>query len=380
MRHRILAIAWKEAIHVRRDPRSMILAVGTPLLMLILFGYAITFDVNHIKMVLCDQDRTQTSRRFADSFLQSGYFDLVAYINAPGGAEKYLKNGDCRLVMIIPPGFSRKLLRGGQSPVQVLVDGSESNTANIAIGYVTRITRSFSAALDLRVLDRSGYGWLRGIPPVDPLPRVWYNPELKSRNFIVPGLIAVIMMIMNTVLTSLTIIREKERGTMEQLIATPVKAYEIITGKTLPYLAIGLIDVLLIVVFGRLVFGVPIKGSVTLLFSTAVLFGLAGLGIGMLVSIVSRSQLFAVQVSMIVSMLPSFLLSGFMIPINSMPDVIRPVAYLVPATYYLVIVRGIFLKGVGVSIVWPQILMLTLLAAALVTLSFLRFKKKIDWY
>ncbi len=355
---RLLAVARKEVIHLRRDSRSLILAFVLPVLLLVLFGYAITWDVNDIALAVVDYDRTQESRELIDTFVASGYFRVATWPDRSEDLNLLLEKGRVRVGLIIPPGFTRDLEGGRPATLQALVDGSDANTAGISLGYARAAVQTYS----MRVR-------LQGIPaeiPISPESRIWYNEDLSSRNMIVPGLVAVIMMIVAAMLTSLTIAREWERGTMEQLAATPVTRVEVVIGKLLPYLAIGLINVVVISALGIILFGVPLRGSPILLMVLSLAFLTGSLGFGMVISAVARSQLLATQMAMITTFLPAFLLSGFMFSIDVMPAPLRALSFLVPARYFLVVTRGIFLKGVGAEVLYvPGLLMIAFAAVGL---------------
>ena len=352
---RLLAIARKEALQLRRDRRSLALAFLLPVLLVVLFGYAISWDVDEVATAVLDQDGSARSRELLDAFWSSGYFTRRADLSAPREIAPLLDRGEVRLALVVPPDFARKLDAGGTPALQAIVDGTDANTATIALGYVRALVTDFSARVDLRASDRDG--------PLRLDTRVWFNEELESRNMIVPGLVAVIMMIIAAMLTSLTIAREWERGTMEQLASTPVGRGEVVLGKLLPYVAIGLIDVVLISVTGVVLFDVPFRGSPALLMVLSLAFIVGGLGLGMFISAVARSQLVATQVAMVATFLPAFLLSGFMYDIGVMPEALQGVTYLIPARYFLVVTRGVFLKGVGADVLRVQGLLMLAFAA-----------------
>jgi ABC-2 type transport system permease protein len=341
-----LAVARKEIIQLRRDVRSLILAFLLPVLLVVLFGYAISWDVDDIPTAVLDEDRSFRSRELLDAFWSSGYFTRVAQVERPAELDELLNRGRARIALVIPPDFAEDLDAGRPARLQALVDGSDANTATIALGYAGGIVQSFAAYVRL--------DGVRLTTPVRVQTRVWYNEELLSRNMIVPGLVAVIMMIIAAMLTSLTIAREWERGTMEQLAATPVARVEVVLGKLLPYLAIGLIDVVVVSLIGVVLFEVPFRGNALLLMVLSVAFLIGSLGLGMFISAVARSQLLATQMAMITTFLPAFLLSGFMFAIEVMPLPLQAITYLIPARYFLVVTRGIFLKGVGVEVLRIQ--------------------------
>ena len=366
---RLFAIARKEALHIVRDGRSLAMAFVVPAVMVILFGYIITFDVKDIRIAVLDRDRTTHSRDLVDAFRASGYFRVTAYLDDDRAVAPLLTKGNARLVLVIPPDFSRNLAAGEPAPVQALVDGGDANTASIAITYAQAIVTTYSASAVLR-------GQLLPTPLVAES-RVWYNEDLKSSNMIVPGLMVTVMMILSALLTSLTIAREWERGTMEQLAATPVHRLEVILGKLLPYLAIGIVDIVLVAVLGGVVFAVPFRGNAAFLMATAFLFLIGTQGMGILISATSKSQFLATQIAMLVTFLPAMLLSGFMFDLASMPTVLQLVSYAVPARYFMTVVRGVFLKGVGPLVLWGQTLGMLLFAVVGLGLAVRAFKKEI---
>jgi ABC-2 type transport system permease protein len=363
MKNRILPLARKETLHTLRDPRSLYLAIILPIILLILFGYAITFDIRHIPVGIVDQDGSFLSRDFISRVKGSEYLDLVYLSSSPSGLENLLDKGKVKIILIIPHRFSRNLSKGKDASLQLLIDGSDNNTAQIALGYVSGIVQIFSSNIILEKLNKQGAALRAGSPQIDVRQRIWYNPDLRSTNFIVPGLIAVVMMILAAMSTSLTIAREWEIGTMEQLIATPTKPHEIIIGKLLPYFFLGIIQISLVILVGTLLFNVPLKGNIFFLFCVSGVFLICGLGIGLLISTLTRSQQLAFMFSLLLTLLPSFLLSGFVFPISSMPRIIQFFTYLVPAKYFLIVLRGIFLKGTGLEILWPQVVSLMAFAS-----------------
>ncbi len=370
---RLLAIARKEVIQIRRDPRSLAMAFVIPMILLFLFGYALTLDVDDLTTIVYDQDRTAASREFLARFEESGYFTVVASARVYRDVERALDSGRARVAIVIPPSFARDLDLGRRVPVQAILDGSDSNTATIAIAYLEGIAGRYSDAL---AAGRAGLAARE--PPVESRLRVWYNPELESKNYIVPGLIAVIMMVIAALLTSLTIAKEWERGTMEQLIATPVRVPELVLGKLLPYFGIGLVDVALAILASTLVFGVPLRGSVLLLLALSPIFLVGALGLGLLISIRTKSQLVASQVAMVMTFLPSFLLSGFMYDIGNMPGWLQAVTYAFPARYFVTILKGIYLKGIGLPLLGMEVAFLALFALAVTAAANRAFHKSLE--
>jgi ABC-2 type transport system permease protein len=367
---RLWAIARKEWTQLRRDPRSMALAFVMPLLLLVFFGYAITWDVKDIRLALLDQDNGQQSRALVEALEGSGYFRVTEHLGALAQADRALVRSQVTGVLVIPPTFSRDLAAGRGAQVQLLLDGADANTATIAQSYADAIVAGFSRNVILR--------GQRMAVPAGAESRVWYNPTLESRNMVVPGLVAMIMSIIAAMLTSLTISREWERGTMEQLASTPVHPLEVIFGKLLPYLAIGLFDVAATVTAGVLLFGVPFEGSILLLGALTTLFLLGALGLGIFISATLKSQVLATQVAMVATFLPAMLLSGFVFDIRSMPIVLRGISYAVPARYYIAVTRGILLKGVGAEVLWIQGVSMIVFAAIGLTLATGAFRKRIQ--
>jgi len=365
--NRITAIARKEVIQIRRDSFSLALAFLMPVMLLFIFGYAITVDVDRLTTVVYDRDKTNLSRQIVRGLEASRYFTVVAHVDDSRLIDKTLDEGSARVAISIPEDFSRYALTGGRARIQVIIDGSDSNTATIALGYL-------NSALELAA-RRAGLGSLD--PLIDVRPRVWYNPELKSRNFIVPGLIAVIMTIVAALLTSLTIAREWERGTMEQIISTPVKPMELIIGKMIPYFAIGIIDTILSIIIVVALFGVPLKGSFLLLLFISSLFLFGGLSLGILISIVTKSQLAASQAAVVSSYLPALLLSGFMFSILNMPVPLQAITFLIPARYFVAAIKGIFLKGNTAGMLLTDMGLLTLFGIIVFTVAVKKFKKRV---
>ncbi len=364
---RIKAIVQKELIQIRRDPLSLAMAFAMPAMLLFIFGYAITLDVNRLTTIVYDRDRSSTSRELVAALSASGYFTVVRSAEDGREIDDYLDSGKARVAVSIPEHFSRDIRTSRTASRQVIVDGSDSNTATIALGYMTAFTNLYAERL----------ANVKIVPLIDPRVRVWYNPELKSQHFIIPGLIAVIMVVIAALLTSLTIAREWERGTMEQLIATPVKPPELILGKLIPYFLIGFIDVAVSVLMATTLFGVPLRGNLFLLALLSGIFLFGGLGLGIVISVVAKSQLVASQISMVATFLPAFLLSGFMFAISNMPTPLQFMTRIIPARYYVTVVKGIFLKGSTLKFLTTEALFLTAFAAFIFAVANRKFKKKI---
>lgn len=350
---RTRAVAHKEFLHIVRDSRSLILALALPLLMILLFGYALTLDVDRIPTLFYDLDQSADSRELLSRFQGSRYFHVLGSANDYKTIEEKINRDECTLGIVIPRDYSRDLLSGHMPQVQLLFDGSDSNTASIALGYANSIVQSF--ALDLRAGAQNRMGGGNLTPPVDARLRIWYNSQLKSKNYIVPGLIALILMIIGALLTSLTLAREHEMGTMEQLLSTPLQPAEVALGKMSAYFVLGLVDMVLTVVVGVGIFEVPQRGSYVLLAATGCLFLIGALFWGILLSALSRTQLIAYELAMLTSFLPAFLLSGFVFAIENMPASIRLVTYLFPTRYFITILKGIFLRGVGMEMLYLEV-------------------------
>jgi len=372
---RVWAVSRKEFLHVLRDPRSLGMGIAIPILLLVIYGYALTMDVDEVPLVIWDQSETPESRELVSGFVGSRYFARRGHMSSYRELERAIDSREAMAALVIPAGFARQIDAGRPVAVQIIVDGSDSNTATIALGYAEVVTETYSQAVTMQQIRR-----ILTRPPDPPLelrPRVWFNAELESRHYIVPGLIAVMMMMIAAMLTSLTVAREWERGTMEQLISTPVKGPELILGKLLPYLAIGLLDTVIAVLMGRFVFDVPLRGSVPLLFAVATVFLVGGLSLGIFVSIVTRNQLLASQLAALLTLLPSVLLSGFVFEIFTMPQPIQFFTYFIPARYFLVILRGIYLKGIGLEILAGEVLLLVVFSGTMVVLATRKFRKKL---
>jgi len=372
---RLKAVAWKEFIQIFRDPTSLALAVSIPVLLLVLFGFALTLDVDRIPTVIHDMDRTPRSRDLVDHFLRSKYFQLEGSARNYAHLQEMMDRGEALVGLVIPSNFSRDLDTDRGAVIQVLLDGTDANTATIALGYAQAIVTLYSQEILLDKMNQIGAGSI--FPPVEPRIRIWFNPDLESKNFIIPGLIAVIMVILAAILTSGTVAREWERGTMEQLISTPIRNSELILGKLVPYFALGMFDLALSVVMGRYLFGVPLRGSGFLLFSLAGLFLLGAISQGVVVSIIARNQLLSSQISIVISYLPTFILSGFIYPIDNMPSLIQMITYVTPSRYVVSVLKGIFSKGVNLDVLWMEALLLGVYAGAMIFWALKRFQKRI---
>jgi ABC-2 type transport system permease protein len=360
---------------LRRDPKLLRIVIMAPVFQLFIFGYAVTTDVRHISTAILDEDRTAASRDFAERFVRSRYFDFDYSLGDPRQINRLLDTGRAQMALRIPKGFAEDLDRRRTAKVQIILDGSDSMTAGIISGYVGAVIREYSARLALDRLDRMR-AVIPQVPRLDPRLRVWYNPDLKSVNYMVPGVMCMILLVVTMLLTSLAIVKEREVGTLEMLIVTPIKARELMIGKTVPFIILGFVDMVLVLIVAVLWFRVPVAGSVLLLFALAAVFLLTSLGTGLFISTVSRTQQQAMMTSFFI-MMPSIILSGFMFPIENMPHVIQGLTYIIPLRYFLVIIRGIFLKGNGFAILWPQVAALLALGVAIMAMSVLRFSKRL---
>ncbi|MBM3734810.1 MAG: ABC transporter permease [Acidobacteria bacterium] len=372
---RTRAIARKELLHIARDPRSLIMALALPMVMLVMFGYALSLDVDQIPAVIYDQDGTAESRALWDGFRGSRYFTIVRHVDGYAQAESDLERGAALAALVIPRGFGAKLVAGERAPVQLILDGTDSNTASIALSYARGLILAHSGRVQTEWRLRSGAGEVP--PPVDAQIRVAYNSELKSKNYIVPGLIAVILMIIAALLTSLAIAREWENGTMEELLSTPVRPAELVLGKLSAYFLLGAVDMVTAVLAGVVIFGVPMRGSTWLLFLSGGVFLFGALCWGLLLSAITRNQLQAYQLGLLSSFLPAFLLSGFVYAVDSMPLLPRAVSAAVPARYFVSLLKGVFLKGVGLEVLAVELGLLAVYALVVFALVTRKLREKI---
>jgi ABC-2 type transport system permease protein len=371
---RIWGVMLKEFRQIRRDRRSLGLVLFVPAFMLILFGYAITFDVKHVQVVVLDRDKSAPSRKFTAGFFQSEYFDLAGTVEREEEADWWLNTGRARAVLIIPPDFGKHILSHGKVAVQVLVDGGNANSANVTMGYLNAKIREYNLALAREATRKQGIR-LPAIP-ITVEPRVWYNPQLESSQFLVPGLIGFLLMLVGTVLTAVSVVREKERGTMEQIIVSPVTSGEFIIGKTLPYLLVSIVTGTLIIVSAMVLFDLPLRGSLVWLFLTTVVFLLGALALGLWVSTIADTQQVAFQVATLIVMLPTVLLSGLIFPIASMPKVLQWLTYIVPPRHYIVITRSIILKGTGAAAWTAELILIGAFALFMLAVSTVRVARQ----
>ena len=372
---RIKAVARKELLHIVRDPRSLVMALMLPTLMILLFGYGLTLDVDRIPTVVYDADNSPESRAIVSRFEGSRFFRIVGNAGDYPAMQRSIDSGQALLGLAIPREYSRDLLSGASPQVQLLLDGSDSNTASIALNYANSLLSRHAQDIAASELDRrSG---LQRRSALEAQVRVWYNSELKSKNFVVPGLIAIVLMIIASLLTSLTVAREWEMGTMEQLLSTPVRPSELVLGKMAAFFTLGSVDTILAILAGVVIFDVPLRGSVIFLAVTSGIFLIGALCWGILISSLARSQLLAYQMGVVTSFLPAFLLSGFIFPIDNMPQGIQIVSYIVPARYFVTILKGIFLRGTGMAVLWAEVGFLIAFAAIVFFAATRRLNQKV---
>ena len=379
---RIGVMIRKEFRQSLREPRMRVLLFVPPLLQLLVFGYAVNLDVEDARIAWTDLDRSAESRELLAAFVGSGRFRVVSEPVEDREVQNLIDRGDIEAAIRVLPGFSRDILRGRTGSVQILVEGSNSTIAALVSSYAMQVAGMYAAQVTLQKLGGrpralSSPAALGRAPTAQPVSRVWFNPELRSRNYFVPGVVVNIIMIVTLMLTALSIVREKEIGTLEQLMVSPIRPIELMIGKTVPFALIGLFDMMMVTSAALLVFHIPFRGSALLLLGCSVLFLLTTLGGGLFLSTISQTQQQAVMSAFFFTM-PCSMLSGFMFPIRNMPGVVRALTYLNPMRYFMEIVRGIFLKGVGLSILWPQVVVLAVFGVSVVSLSAMRFRKRLD--
>jgi ABC-2 type transport system permease protein len=378
---RIKHLVIKEFIQVVRDKRMLFLIFVGPIIQLLLFGYAITTDVKNTSMAVLDMDKTVESRNFISQFSNSGNFDLEYYINSEKEISTLLDSGKTHVAIIINPGFEKDIKSGKTAKVEAVIDGSNSNTAAIIINYVNQLSANYSRSILVERIDNlerlKGTNISKRIDFFSNETRVWFNPALKSRISNIPAVVGLILLVTTVMLTSMSIVRERETGTIEQLIVTPIKPIELLIGKTIPFAVIGFVDVLLVISISYSWFKIPIRGNLLILFMAMIVYLFTMLGVGLFISTISRTQQQAMMSSFFFVM-PSVLLSGFVFPIENMPRIIQYITYMNPLKYFLVIVNGIFLKGIGIEILWPQIAEMAALGTVILLVSINRFRKRLE--
>jgi ABC-2 type transport system permease protein len=370
---RIFHLVYKEFIHISRDPRTLAIMIVMPLVMLILLGYAATTDIEHLQTAVYDGDNSQQSRDLIETYRASNYFDIVRYAAREEDLANWIDRGDVRGALVIPAGYGRDMVANKQVDVAFLIDGSDPTVATTVFAASQQVGQAVTVELIEERLDRS----LSDLPGVEVRPRVWYNPNLESAYYMIPGMMVLVLFVFTILFTATAIVRERELGTMEQLIVTPIRPVELIVAKVIPYILVSFVVVVEVLVIGVLLFGVPIKGSIPLLLGLAALFMVTSLGLGILISTVASTQHEALLLTLATA-LPTVYLTGFIFPIEAMPTWLQTITYLVPARYAMVIMRGIILKGVGFTILIEQVVMVLIFSTLMVVLAAVRFRKKLD--
>jgi drug efflux transport system permease protein len=366
------AVIRKELLQTARDRRTLGFLLGLPALLLVMFGYALNFDVKHIPLAVCDEDRSAASRDLAENFARTEYFDVVARPSERQEIDVLMGEEKVRAAVVIPRGFSRDLAAGREAPVQVIIDGANSMSASTAAGYIGTIAQNYSVRATTRLLEEHG---LRGFRmPVEAATRVWYNPELRSAIFLVPGLMAFILMVIVVISTAFSVVREKERGTMEQIAVSPLRPFDLIAGKTVPYVILSLASSHSVLLLGYVLFGVSVRGNYFLLLLTMTLFLVGGLGQGLFISTVTRTQQVAFQLAILTTFLPTFILSGFVFPVRNMPPVVQAITTIIPARFFLGALRSVVIKGAGFHAIWKDLVYLTGFAVLTLGVSTLRMR------
>jgi ABC-2 type transport system permease protein len=373
----ILHFIKKEFLQFKRDPKMFALILVAPIVQLVFLGYAANFDVNVVHTAVYDMDKTEMSRQYLESFDATGYFSFDEYVNNYDELTEAIDNGEVILAIVIPKDFEKKINRRETVQVQAIFDGSDGNTGSIAAGYLQGVTLQYSKQIVTDIRNKLGIKVLP-VGNVVSETRVWYNPELKTRNFMVPGIVGLLLMIITLILTSLAVVKEKEIGTLEQLIVTPIKPIEMIVGKLVPFIILGFVAVIMVITSMHFIFAIDVKGSVVLLFASSFVFILSTLGLGLFVSTVSSTQQQAMMLAIFLVMMPMVFLSGFTFPIENMPEVIQWITYIIPLRYFMTIIRGIILKGIGIADLWPQLLAMLGLGIFILGMSVLRFHKRVD--
>lgn len=373
----IIHFVKKEFLQFKRDPKMFGIILVAPVFQLIFLGYAANLDIDKIRLVVFDQDRSSTSRELINSITSSGYFKLVGYSTDYKKVTEMLDYGKCIVALVIPNDFEKNIFKKNPAKLQAILDVSDGNTASIAAGYLQQNVLQFAQSISFEMFQKSG----KKITPVGtilPEIRIWYNPTLKTRNYMVPGIVGLLLSIITLLLTSLAIVKEKEIGTMEQLIVTPLKPYQIIIGKLIPFIVLGFIAVIIVLTAMRLIFDIPVKGNLYFLFLSSFFYILSTLGLGLFVSTISKTQQQAMMISVFLVMMPLVYLSGFAFPIENMPKVLQYISYIIPLRYFINIIRGVISKGLGFSELWLNSLILLVMGIFILVLSALRFQKRLE--
>lgn len=366
----------KELQQLKRDPKMFLIVLLAPVLQTILLGYAATFDIDNIDIIVLNKDKSAESKKYIEKLVHSGYFTLKKYTDDYKEVEFYLLSGEALAGIVIPNNFEKNLLNGKTTKVQIVIDGSDGTKGSIAIGYIQGVTANYSQKIFLNTTFKKGLN--KNFGSLSPAVRIWYNPELKTRVFMIPAITALLLMIMTMLLTSLAIVKEKEMGTLEQLIVTPIKPWQLVLGKILPFIIISFIIIILVNSVMVFWFGIPIKGNLLLFFWASLVFTLSTLGLGLFVSTISKTQQQAMMVSVFGVMMPMIYFSGFVFPIENMPKIIQYITYIIPLKYFLIIIRGVILKGNGFNELWQYLLILFFMGFVILVLSANRFQKKLE--
>ncbi len=372
----LLDFIKKEFLQLKRDRRMLPLIFLAPVLQLIIVGYAITFDIKNINVVVCDLNRSEESKSYIESIRSSGYFKFIEFIVNQEEVDYYLDKSLARIAIVIPKDFSSDLQKGTSAEIQIIVDGSDAYSANVSLSYISGITFNFNKNILIKYMNN--YGKIFSFVRIEPETRIWFNPELKSSNYFIPGIIGLLLTIVTLLLTSMAIVKEKEYGTMEQLIVTPIRKVELIIGKLIPFTIIGFVEVLIVLAAAFIFFDLQLKGSLLLLLLSCVPFLFSTLGLGMFVSTISRTQQQAMMISVFLIMFPFIYLSGFTFPVENMPEIIQFASNFIPLKYFLIVLRSLFLKGVGLSEIWDEILIMLIIGITIFSMSVLFFRKQLE--
>ena len=375
--HTLIRVIVKEFLQLRQDRRMIPIVFFAPLIQLVVFGFAVNTDVQDVPLVLVDQDRSPASRELLNDFVRSGYFELAGTEDDLRAVDRWLLTGDAQMALVVRAGYGDALASGRPAPVQVIADGSDATSANVALGYAGRILAARGTAM-MQERRQAAAGALPAAGRIELIPRVWYNPELQSRHFYVPAVLAMILMVMTMLLSAMGVVREKEIGTMEQIMVTPIRPWQLLVGKLFPFAAIGFVQVFVVTAATVWGFGVPLRGSFLLLLLLTQLFILNTLGLGLLVSTLVRTQQQAMMAAAFFVMVPMIYLSGLMFPIENMPKAVQYVTYIIPVRYYANVIRGIFLRGSGLDVLWPEALIMLVMGVSILALASLRFRKRLD--
>ncbi len=370
-------IITKEFLQFKRDPKMFAIILVAPVIQLIFLGYAVNMDVNNVTTVIFDQDKSPRSRELIERFGASGYFEFVDYVSSYDNVQEYIDGGEAMLGIVIPYDFEESIGKGITANLQTIIDASDGNKASITMGYVQQIAASYSGKLIVEIMNKRGINrQLTGV--VDAELRSWYNPELKTRVYMVPAIVGLLLSLITLILTSLAIVKEKEVGTLEQIIVTPIKPIELLIGKLVPFAILGFAAIAIVLAAMAAVFGIVVQGSIIFLFFSSFIYILSTLGLGLFVSTISKTQQQAMMLAMFLVLMPMIFLSGFAFPIANMPPVIQGLTYLVPLRYFMTIIRGVIIKGVGLAELWPQVLVLFAFGVLILGLSAKRFQKRLD--